>query len=127
MKRDELVKALTEVGFSDEEIQESIQKAEASGKLEADEPEKDEEGDDNEPEVDKDEMKKAYDEVMSAKSSFDKAMESFMDRFGNVASFEKPKEFVDLILLLRFVIKIHLLLLLPQIVFLLQTLVLSLQ
>lgn len=95
--KDDLIKALTDTGFSQEEINDLITKAEEDGKFEEKE-EKEAEDDKTvdeaaqEKEEDKDEMKKAFDKVMDMKSELDKAMDSFFDKFGSVPGFTKPED-----------------------------------
>lgn len=79
---DELRKSLTELEFSEEEVNEMISKAEDEEE-EVEEPEVDEE-------EDEEEMSKAYNNIMKMKTDLDKAMDSFLDRFGKVPGFKTP-------------------------------------
>lgn len=97
--KDDLIKALTDTGFSQEEIDGLIAKAEADGKFEEKEEKDEKTVDEQEQEKgkegmddDRDEMKKAYDKVMDMKSELDKAMDSFFDKFGSVPGFTKPED-----------------------------------
>jgi len=85
LKKDELTKSLQELDFSEEEINTIIEKAEEEGKLVSDDEvvEKPED-------YDKEEMKKAYDKVMSMKDDLDKSMSAFLDKYGSVPGFTKP-------------------------------------
>lgn len=106
LKRDELEKSLRDLDFTPEEITSIIEKAEKEGKFQPKEEEKEEdektideekaqEGkEETEKGYDADEMKKAYGEVMAAKSAFDKAMDGFLDKFGSVPGFTAPTDFV---------------------------------
>lgn len=98
LNKDELVKSLQDLDFSQEEIASIIEKGEKEGKFEVKEKEDDEKTIDEEvaekaPE-DKEDMKKAYNEIMSAKSSLEKAMESFLNKFGSVPGLTTPTDFV---------------------------------
>jgi len=103
LDRDELVKSLRDLDFSSEEIDAVIEKGEKEGKfLPKEEKKEDDETIDeaaaetgkgkNEP--DGDEVKKAYDKIVSMKDEIDKAMTSFLDMFGKVPGFTAPTEFV---------------------------------
>lgn len=106
LNRDELEKSLRDLDFSPEEITSIIEKAEKEGKFQPKEEEKKEdektidekdaqEGkEETEKGYDADEMKKAYGEVMSAKSAFDKAMDGFLNKFGSVPGLTTPTDFV---------------------------------
>lgn len=71
----ELKKSLTDLEFSEEEIKDMISKAEEE---------------EIEEETEEEEMKKAYDSIMKMKSVLKTAMDSFLDRFGNVPGFHAP-------------------------------------
>lgn len=98
---EDLRKSLKDLEFSNEEIEEMVNKAvqmdisksedeseeeEEEGK----EKESDEENEGSETEEDENEMKKAFDDIKKMKSELDKAMDTFLDRFGNVPGFNKP-------------------------------------
>lgn len=80
---DELRKSLTDLEFSNDEINEIISKAEDE-EVEVEDEEEKEENNKSE------EMSKAYTDIMKMKTDLDKAMDSFLDRFGNVPGFKKP-------------------------------------
>lgn len=91
---DELRKSLKDLEFSDEEIEAMVEKAEQAEiekaeKIEDEDEEEVDESDEKE-EVDEDEMKKAMDTIKSMKTELDKAMDSFLDRFGKVPGFTTP-------------------------------------
>lgn len=95
--KDELIKSLEGL-FTEEEIQALIEKAEIEGKFEDKDDDDDEkekkDGDDKTVDEEAQEnMKKAYDEIMSKKSELDKSIDAFCDKFGNVPGFTKPTDF----------------------------------
>jgi len=81
---DELRKSLTDLEFSKKEVNEMISKAEDE------EEEVEEEIDEDEGKENEEEMSKAYDNIMKMKTDLDKAMDSFLDRFGKVPGFKTP-------------------------------------
>lgn len=101
---DELRKSLQELEFSETEIQEVLEKAEAENKL-LDDDDSITKGCDAEKgkvtdkdvadpaELEKEEMKKAYDEIMYKKTDLDKSISDYCDKFGNVPGFTKPDDF----------------------------------
>ena len=98
--RDELIKSLQELEFSEEEIAIVIEKAEKDGKfVKDDEPVDDPEEYDEPEEKEKDdeEVKKAYDKIMSMKDELDKSMTAFLDKYGNVPNLKKPTSSVEAI------------------------------
>lgn len=106
LNRDELEKSLRDLDFTPEEITSIIEKAEKEGKFQPKEEEKKEDektideedaakgGEETEKGYDADEMKKAYGDVMAAKSAFDKAMDGFLNKFGSVPGLTTPTDFV---------------------------------
>lgn len=88
IKKDDLVKALTDVGFSEEDIEQAVEKAMEEGKLDTEEP-GNEEGNEE-----KEEMEKALQGIAKLKGDLQKAESEFLDRFGNVEGFTKPTEFI---------------------------------
>lgn len=99
LNKDELVKSLQDLDFSTEEITAIIEKGEKEGNFEPEEDEDDETVDEAAADkagkdVDKDEVKKAYDKIVSMKDEIDKAMGTFLDMFGKVPGLTTPKEFV---------------------------------
>jgi hypothetical protein len=98
LNKDELIKSLQEFDFTQDEIDGFIQKAEADGKFGSGKEEKEEDDktiDENKAEEaeDKDDMKKAYDKIMSMKSEMDKSMTEFLDKFGKVPGIPTPTDF----------------------------------
>jgi len=97
MDKDELIKSLVEVGFSESEIDGIIEKAEKEDKFTpkektADEKTIDEEAEEKavNKESDSDDMKKSYDKVMSMKSELDKSMADFLNKYGSAAGIKTP-------------------------------------
>lgn len=91
---EDLKKALTDLDFSQEEIDSMISKAEKEEikdeKSEEDKETIDQKG--QEAGEEKDEMKKAFDKVKDMKTELDKAMDSFFDKYGSVPGFTKPED-----------------------------------
>jgi len=106
LNRDELEKSLRDLDFTPEEITSIIEKAEKEGKFQPKEEEKKEDektideedaakgGEETEKGYDADEMKKAYGDVMAAKTAFDSSLAQFLDKFGSVPGFTKPADFM---------------------------------
>lgn len=97
MKKEEiedLRKALTDLNFSQEEIDGMISKAEKENELEDEKSEEDKKTVDQEEQEEgkEDEMKKAYNKVMDMKTELDKAIDVFFDKFGNIPGFTKPDD-----------------------------------
>jgi len=97
LDKDEFIKSLTELEFSKEEIDSIVEKAEKEGgfkdKVEDDvtkEKDKDIKTVDEE-NADKNEMKKAYDKVVSMKEDLDKSMTDFLNKFGSAPGIPTPK------------------------------------
>ena len=88
LNKDELVKSLQDLEFTQEEIDTIISKAEKDGKIASGDDEVVEKPED----YDKEEMKKAYDKVMSMKDELDKSMTDFLDKYGSVPGFTKPTD-----------------------------------
>lgn len=103
LNKDELIKSLQDLEFSEEEISDIVSKAEKEDKLSKEDEKpvtdpKEYEGDDDkkeeDTEEDKDDMKKAYDKIMSMKEDIDKSMTAFLDKFGKVPGLTTPTDFV---------------------------------
>lgn len=95
LNKDELVKSLRDLEFSEEEINSIVEKGEKEGKfLQGDDKKNDDDDAKTVDQLDQEEMKKAYDAVMAAKTQVEKAMEDFLNRFGNVPGFTAPADFV---------------------------------
>lgn len=106
LNKDELEKSLRDLDFTPEEITSIIEKAEKEGKFQPKEEEKKEDektideedaakgGEETEKGYDADEMKKAYGDVMAAKSAFDSTIAKFLDKFGSVPGFTPPADFM---------------------------------
>lgn len=104
LNKDELVKSLQDLDFSQEEITAIIEKGDKEGKFEPKDDEKEEKKEVKDDETideaaaakaeDKDEVKKAYDKICSMKADIDKAMGDFLNMFGKVPGFTTPTEFV---------------------------------
>ena len=95
LDKDELIKSLTELEFSPEEIDSIVEKAEKEGGFKDKVEDVAEEKDENEKTVDeeaadKNEMKKAYDKVMSMKDELDKSMADFLNKFGSAPGILTP-------------------------------------
>lgn len=94
INKEELIKSLTDLDFSEAEISEIVEKAEQDGKLApaddkvVDKPDEYKE----EKDEDKEEVKKAYDKIMSMKDELDKSMADFLDKYGKVPGFSKPTD-----------------------------------
>lgn len=95
---EDLRKSLKDLEFSKEEVEEMVNKAinldisksEDEGDEEEEGKEKESDESEEEEEVEENEMKKAFDDIKKMKSELDKAMDTFLDRFGNVPGFTKP-------------------------------------
>ena len=100
LDKNELVKNLQGLDFSEEEISDIIKKGEKEGNFKPKEKEEDTETVDEaaaESAKKKDgeeEIKKAYDKIVSMKADIDKAMGDFLNMFGNVPGLTTPTEFV---------------------------------
>lgn len=91
--KEELVKSLIDLEFSQEEIDKIVEKAEKDEKFTAeDKPEANKTVDElaEEKAVDKDDMKKAYDKVCSMKEDLDKSMTDFLNKYGNAPGIKTP-------------------------------------
>jgi len=86
---DDLRKSLKDLEYTDQEIDDMIN-AQIQKSEDKEEEEKEEAEEDDDTPVDADEMKKAYDDIKKMKSDMDKAMGSFLDRFGKVPGFTTP-------------------------------------
>jgi hypothetical protein len=98
LDKEDLRKSLLDF-FTEDEADEMLEKAEKEGKFEV----KDDESGDKTPEdeetvdqkavkegVKDDEVKKAYDKIMSAKADLDKSMTDFLDKFGSMPGVKTP-------------------------------------
>ena len=93
MDRDELIKSLADFDFSQEEIDAILEKGEKEEKFAPKEKTEDEKTIDEEAKEkagNKDEMKKAYDKVMSMKEDLDKSMTDFLNKYGNAPGIKTP-------------------------------------
>jgi len=101
LNKDELIKSLQDLDFEQSAIDSIIAKGEKGGNFEPDEKgekkeetetideakaekKKDDEGEEAE------DMKKAFNEIMSAKTALDKSMEDFLNKFGNAPGIKTP-------------------------------------
>lgn len=97
LDKDELIKSLQEFEFSQAEIDGIVEKAEKDGEFESKEKKDDETIDEEAAEKNKnkedesgEEMKKAYDKVMSMKDELDKSMTEFLNKFGSAPGIKTP-------------------------------------
>lgn len=99
MDKDELIKALQELEIGQSEIDEIILKAEKDGKFKIEDKKEDEktidevaadQAENKEDAPDKDDMKKAFDKIMSAKADIDKSMNDFLNKYGNAPGIKTP-------------------------------------
>ena len=93
MDRDDLIKSLQELDFSEAEIDDIVSKAEKDDKFAPKEKEDDDKSIDEEAQekvVDKDDMKKSFDKVMAMKADLDKSMEDFLNKYGNAPGIKTP-------------------------------------
>lgn len=95
INKDELIKSLTDLEFSVEDINEIVEKAEKEGKLAPADDNVVKEGAEYEAaekeKTDKEEVKKAFDKIMSMKDELDKSIADFTCKYGEMPGFEKPK------------------------------------
>lgn len=90
---EDLRKALTDLDFSQEEIESMISKAEKEEEIKDEKSEEDKKTVDQENQEDsEEEVKKAFSKVMDMKTELDKAMDSFFDKYGSVPGFSKPED-----------------------------------
>jgi hypothetical protein len=108
LEKDDLIKSLQDLNFTQEQIDAVIEKGEKEGKFApAAVPEKKEDektvdeiaaekNEKKEDELDdKNDMKKAFDKIMSMKGELDKSMTEFLDKFGKIPGVPTPTDFTN--------------------------------
>ena len=98
MDKDDLIKSLQDLEFSQAEIDDIVSKAEKEDKFESKEPKEkpedektiDEEAEDKAVAENDNDMKKSYDKIMSMKGDLDKSMTDFLNKYGNAPGIKTP-------------------------------------